>query len=168
MNTEVSDYIRRHEDVIAPLYKDYSLRLWDLSLDGTNQTLEKSLVEAKGRYLKFYNNREEFRQIRSWIDACIPLDEIQARQLKVIHDTFVPNQIEEDVLRDIVERETQIENIFNTFRANFEGGKASDNQLRDILRNESNLARRREAWEASKQVGHEVAPHLLELIAIRN
>jgi len=168
MNTEVSDYIRRHEDVIAPLYKDYSLRFWDLSLDGTNQTLEKSLVEAKGRYLKVYNNREEFRQIRAWIDAGIPLDEIQARQLKVIHDAFVPNQIEEEVLRDIVERETQIENSFNTFRANFEGGSSTDNQLREILQNEQNIDRRRNAWEATKQVGHHVAPQLLELIAIRN
>ena len=168
MSTEVSDYIRRHEDVIAPLYKDYSLRFWDLSLDGTNQTLEKSLVEAKGRYLKVYNNREEFRQIREWRDAGIQLDEIQSRQLKLIHDAFVPNQIEEDVLRDIVERETQIENAFNTFRANFEGGSSSDNQLRELLQNEQNIDRRRSAWEATKQVGHHVAPKLLELITIRN
>src|SRR5262249_10083823 len=115
-----------------------------------------------------YNNKKEFHQLREWKAAGVQLDEIDARQLKLIHDAFVPNQIDEDVLRDIVERETQIENTFNTFRANFEGGKASDNQLRDILRNESNIERRREAWEASKQVGHEVAPHLLELIAIRN
>ena len=88
--------------------------------------------------------------------------------MKLIYDAFVPNQIEEDVLRGIVERETQIENLFNTFRANFEGGKASDNQLRDILRNESEMARRRAAWEATKQVGREVAPRLLELVSIRN
>jgi peptidyl-dipeptidase A len=166
--TEVGNYIRHHENVVAPLSKDYSLKFWDLSLNGNNKSLEEALISAKERYLKVYNNRDDFRLVREWKTASLPLDEIAARQLKLIHDTFVPNQIEEDVLRDIVERETHIENTFNTFRSDFEGGKASDNQLRDILRTESNMLRRREAWEASKQVGHEAAPKLLELIAIRN
>ena len=167
MISEISSYIAGHGTTIAPLHKDYSLKLWDLSRSGS-EDLEKAVVEAKERYLKVYNSREEFRQIREWISHNPPLDEVAARQLKLIHDSFVPNQIEPHVLRDIVERETQIENLFNTFRAKFEGGDASDNQLRDILRNETDISRRRAAWEASKQIGHEVAPRLLELIAIRN
>jgi peptidyl-dipeptidase A len=167
MTPEVSSYISHHTAIIAPLYKDYSLKFWELSLSG-NEQLEKALVEAKERYLKVYNNPEEFRQVRQWKSSNLPLDEIESRQLKLIHDTFVPNQIEPDVLRDIVERETQIENLFNTFRAKFEDGEASDNLLRDILRAETDIHRRRAAWEASKQIGREVAPRLLELIAIRN
>ena len=166
--TDAAIYIRRHESVIAPLHKNYSLKLWDLSLDGNNEALSSALVAAKERFLKVYSDREEFRQIREWKTANVQLDEIEARQLKLIHDAFVPNQIEESVLRDIIERETRIENTFNTFRANFEGGKASDNELREILRTELNVVRKRAAWEATKQVGQEVAPQLLELIAIRN
>src|SRR5215831_10156556 len=168
MSTEIASYIQRHESIIAPLHKDYSLKFWDLSLDGTNGQFEKSLVEAKERYLKIYNNKDEFQQLRQWKLASPPLDELTSRQFKLIYDAFVPNQIDPEVLRDIVQRETSIENLFNTFRANFEGGQASDNQLRDILRNERNITRRRAAWEASKQIGHEVAPQLLQLISIRN
>jgi peptidyl-dipeptidase A len=168
MRTEIAAYIRQHENLIAPLYKDYSLRIWDLSLDGNNETFAKALVLAKERYLKVYNNRDEFRQIREWSAANVALDDIDARRLKLIHDSFVPNQIDEPVLCEIVERETRIENTFNTYRASFEGGSASDNQLRDILRGETDVNRRRAAWEATKQVGHEVAPQLLDLIAIRN
>jgi peptidyl-dipeptidase A len=168
MTGEVRTYIRQHEGIVAPLSKDYSLRLWDLSLDGNNEAFEKALVASKERYLRVYSNRDEFRQLREWKAAHPQRDELETRQLKLIHDAFVPNQIEEAVLRDIIQRETQIENTFNTFRANFEGGATSDNQLRDILRTESNVARRRAAWEATKQVGHDVAPQLLELIAIRN
>src|SRR6185436_7867917 len=98
---------RHHESVIAPLHKDYSFKLWDLSLNGNDNALEKAAAEAKERYLKVYNNREEFRAIREWKAQGAPLDEIEARQLKLIHDSFVPNQIEPDVLHDIVERETQ-------------------------------------------------------------
>jgi len=166
--TEVHAYIENHQAVIIPLHKDYSLKLWNLSLDGNNEALSKALVTAKERYLKVYNNRQEFRQIQEWKAAAIDLDEIDARQLKLIWNAFVPNQIEDAVLREIVERETQIENTFNTFRADFEGSKAADNELREVLRNESNIDRRRAAWEAAKQIGQEIAPQLLELIGIRN
>src|SRR5215471_7643114 len=168
MSEQVRTYIRQHDSIIAPLHKDYSLKYWDLSLNGNDKALEKAVIEAKERLLKVYNNRDEFRQIREWRAAGIQLDENDARELKLIHDAFVPNQIEPESLHEIVERETQIENVFNTFRATFEDGHASENQLRDILRTETNIARRQAAWEASKQVGHAVAPKLLELIAIRN
>ena len=167
MTAEISNYIRQHETTVAPLYKDYSLKFWELSLSG-NDEIERALVVAKERYLKVYTNREEFKRLRAWKASGAQLSPIEARELKLIHDSFVPNQIEEAVLRDIVERETQIENLFNTFRADFEGANASDNQLRDILRSEKDISRRRAAWEASKQVGHEAAPQLLELVAIRN
>ncbi len=136
MGGEIGSYIRQHETVIAPLHKEYSLKFWDLSLDGNNPQVESALVEAKERYLKVYNNRDEFQQLRDWKSAGFQLDELTARQFKLIYDAFVPNQIEPEVLRDIVQRETQIETLFNTFRARFEGGQASDNELRDILRNE--------------------------------
>jgi peptidyl-dipeptidase A len=168
MSSDVRSYVQQHEAIIAPLHKDYSLKFWDLSLDGTNSQFEKGLVEAKERYLKVYNNKEEFQQLRQWRQANPPLDELTARQFKLIYDAFVPNQIDPEVLREIVQRETTIETLFNTFRPNFEGGQASDNQLRDILRNERDISRRRAAWEATKQIGQEVAPKLLELIAIRN
>ena len=168
MISELNAYVQRHEATIVPLHKDYSLKFWNLSLAGSNQEYESALVEAKERFLKVYNNREEFQQLRKWKTAQPQLDELTARQLKLIYDAFVPNQIEPDVLRDIVQRETQIETLFNTFRSNFEGDKATDNELREILRTEHDGARRRAAWEATKQVGHEVAPQLLELISIRN
>ena len=116
MSSEISAYIRRHEAEIIPLSKDYGLKFWALSLSGNDPELEKALVTAKERYLKVYNNREEFRSLRAWKASGVQLSELDTRQLKLIHDAFVPNQIDEDVLRDIVERETQIETLFNTFR----------------------------------------------------
>jgi len=100
MSSEISSYLTTHTAIVAPLHKDYSLKFWDLSVSG-NKELEKALVAAKERYLKVYNNRDEFKQIREWKSAKIPLGELEARQLRLIHDAFVPNQIEPGVLRDI-------------------------------------------------------------------
>jgi peptidyl-dipeptidase A len=167
MTEEICSFIKQHEQTIVPLYKDYSLKIWELSTSG-NREGEKALVESKSRYLKVYSNKDEFRQLREWRSQAQRLPEIDARQLKLIHDSYVPNQIEDEVLQEIVERETEIENDFNTFRASFEGGRASDNQLREVLKSETKIVRRRDAWEASKEVGQLVAPKLLQLIKIRN
>ena len=167
MSQEISEYIRQHEAKVSPLYKDYGVKFWELSLSGASEK-ERLVVEAKERYLKIYNNPKEFRQVQGWQNSRDQLSDIESRQLKLIHDSFVPHQIDPAVLREIVERETEIENFFNTFRANFEGDQVSDNQLREILHTEKDIRRRRSAWEASKQVGQAVAPKLLELIQIRN
>lgn len=164
---EIRHFIQEHERTIRPLQIDYSKKSWDLMITGDAER-EKDLVESKERYLRVYNNREEFLQLQKWKSAAESLDPLEARQFKLIYDSYVPHQIEPEVLRDIVERETQIENLFNTFRADFEGEKVTDNVLRDVLKSETNVARRQAAWEASKQVGEAVAPQLLELVRIRN
>src|SRR5689334_19440289 len=134
--SEINDYIREHENTIIPLYRDYSLKVWDLSLAG-NEELEKQLVGAKQRYLQVYSNRAEFSRLQEWKKQNPALSATDSRRLKLIYDSFVPNQIDPDVLRDIVQRETQIENLFNTFRSDFEGGKASDNELREVLKKDN-------------------------------
>jgi len=167
MTEQIREYIQRHEEQIRPLHIDYCRKVWELSLTG-DEAKEKEVAESKERYLRVYNNREEFRQLQEWKDSVGELNPLEARQFKLIYDSFVPNQIEPDVLRDIVQRETQIENLFNTFRADFEGKKTTDNQLRDVLKTDLNPDRRRAAWEASKLVGQAAAPQLLELVRIRN
>src|SRR5215471_632876 len=167
MTKEITAFIQQHERTIAPLYKDYSVKFWELSTAASEQR-ERALIESKARYLEVYNNKQDFAQLRSWRPVAASLSDIEARQFKMIYDLYVPNQIDADVLHDIVERETEIETAFNTFRASFENGLASDNQLREVLKNEKNISRRQAAWEASKQVGQTVEQKLLELVKIRN
>jgi peptidyl-dipeptidase A len=68
----------------------------------------------------------------------------------------------------MVKIEKALESRFNNFRAQLDGARVTDNQLLDVLRLENDSARRRRAWEASKQVGREVRDDLLELVRIRN
>jgi peptidyl-dipeptidase A len=169
MSQEIPAFIRQHEQTTLPLSIDYSIKFWELSISGTAER-EQALVNAKERYLRVYSDAADFRRLRAWQSSgeVARLSAVDARVFKLIYDSYVPNQIEPDILRDIIERETEIENLFNTFRAEFEGGQASDNHLREILHAENHINRRRAAWEASKQVGQAVAPKLLDLIRIRN
>ena len=170
MQNEITEFLKHHEQTIEPLSIDYANRFWDMSIHGTEDNA-RALTESKERYLKVYSNREEFRRLKRWRQAIrdgASVEPLTERQIDLLHDSYVPYQIDESVLSDIVGRETAIENVFNTFRPDFDGSPATDNQLRDVLREETDPARRRQAWEASKQVGEAVAGDLIELVGIRN
>jgi len=157
------------DSTIRPLYCEYSRRFWDMSRKGEPGDVE-ALVDAKRQYLSVYNDPETFLKLKAWRDdsANLGLDPLTARRLERTYQTFIPYQMRADALTDIVQRETRIENAFNTYRADFEGSHISDNRLRDLLRVEVNPERRRRLWEASKQVGIAVAPDLRELVQLRN
>src|SRR5439155_18028130 len=57
---------------------------------------------------------------------------------------------------------------FNQFRADLHGQRVTDNELIETLRTSRDLALRRAAWEASKQVGREVETDLIALVRLRN
>ena len=104
MAAEITEYIRQHEATVAPLYKDYSLKFWELSLSAMPTTRKRSWLRRRSTSRSTTiasTSKASLRSIRR------PMDTIDARELKLIHDSFVPNQIEESVLRDIVERETR-------------------------------------------------------------
>ncbi len=90
------------------------------------------------------------------------------RRLDLLHDAFVANQIPADLRRAIVELETEVESTFNTFRGTIDGRRVDDNAIAEILRTSDDVAERRAAWDAGKQVGAEVADRVRELARLRN
>src|SRR5207302_9388079 len=64
--------------------------------------------------------------------------------------------------------EARIQETYSTFRAQFDGHSASDNELEDVLRTSTDTARARQAWEARKEIGAVVADDLRRLAQLRN
>jgi peptidyl-dipeptidase A len=95
-------------------------------------------------------------------------DPLLLRQLDLLHDAFVPHQVPADLRRAIVELETGVESTFNTFRGQIDGRRVDDNTIAEILRTSDDTTERQVAWEASKQIGPEVADRIRELARLRN
>ena len=95
-------------------------------------------------------------------------DRLLCRQLDILHDEFVSQQVPADLRRAIVELETRVESTFNNFRGTIGGRRVDDNTILEILRTSRDVAERREAWDASKQIGPEVADRVRELARLRN
>src|SRR5204863_7357384 len=61
-----------------------------------------------------------------------------------------------------------IEKKFSTYRAKVGNDTLTDAEVRKVLKSSKLSDRRREVWEASKEVGKLVEPELKELVGLRN
>jgi len=95
-------------------------------------------------------------------------DPFVVRQLDVLAQAFLPNQVDADLRREIVELQSGIESRFARHRGQIDGDDIDDNQILDVLRTSTDSAHRRAAWEASKSVGSAVAADVRALAGLRN
>jgi len=85
-----------------------------------------------------------------------------------LYNTYLENQIDPQLLKRIVDLSTEIEKNFSTFRGTIEGIQVTNNEIKEILKIETDSAERKLAWLASKQVGPVVAADIIQLVKLRN
>ena len=90
------------------------------------------------------------------------------RQLQLVVNACASNQMEPSLLSEMSRLEASIEDRFNHFRGKVDGEEVSDNQIRSILHHSDDLPHRRQAWEAAKAIGAEVADDVRHLARLRN
>lgn len=95
-------------------------------------------------------------------------DPLVRRQIEVLYDRTLPQQVPADLRAQLVEVEADVDGTFNAFRGRIHGEAVDDNTISRILRTSHDSAERQRAWEASKQVGDEVAVRVTELARLRN
>ena len=140
---------------------------WKASITGADADYADS--QTKQLVLeKMYTNRDEFARIKAWREQGRVGDPQLRRELEVLYIAYLGNQIPDSLLERMVGVQNQVDQMFSTFRGRNGEATYTDNELRDILRQENDSARPRAAWEASKQVGTAVQPKLLEVVRLRN
>nr|MBA3403053.1 M2 family metallopeptidase [Actinomycetota bacterium] len=78
------------------------------------------------------------------------------------------HQIPSSLREGLVELETSVATRFSRHRGVVAGKEVDDNEIKQFLRESEDSDERREAWEASKTVGREVADDVRELARMRN
>src|SRR6185503_15095725 len=77
-------------------------------------------------------------------------------------------QVPADLLKKITSKANAIEQSFNVFRARVDSTEMTDSEVRKVLKESKDSARRKAVWEASKEVGPVIERDLRELVALRN
>jgi peptidyl-dipeptidase A len=160
-------FLTRHVATIKPMEKAANLAGWDAERSGKSEDFDK-LSKLQLELSTVYMNKEEFAYLKELRDCgCVTKPRLK-RQLDILYTSYLRNQIDPELLKQTVELGNEISMKFNTFRGTIDGETITDNAIREILKTETDSAKREKAWLASKQVGPVVADDIIRLVKLRN
>jgi len=165
--TELDEFITAHVEKIKPMSKEASLASWAAAISGKSEDYDK-VSELTLKIRQVYSNPQEFAFLKDAKESGQITDAILARQLDVLYNNYLESQIAPELLKKIVDLGTKIEKNFSTFRGTIEGDKVTGNEIKEILKTQTDSGKRKQAWLASKQVSVEVADDIIQLVKLRN
>jgi peptidyl-dipeptidase A len=163
--TDFSAFLARHRERVEPLEIEMSDAWWQANIASSPES-DESAAEAQKRLTKVYADRDAFAYLRGVDTTSLLPDE--ARQHLLLLNTFTGNQMDDGVIEEMVDTERRVESQYNTYRPFLRGEPTGENALRDILRTSDEAILRKEAWEASKEIGCVVEQDVLRLVELRN
>lgn len=166
MNRTAEELVAELESLLRPLELELAAAWWESNTAASPEAEARRTAADVARRAALADPTLFAEIVAARSDAT--LDPLIRRQLDVLHDTFAPHQLPEDLRVRLVEGETQVEAMFNSFRGELDGERVDDNTILGILRTSGDSDLRRRAWETSKQIGAEVADQVRDLARLRN
>jgi len=158
--------IAENEATIRPLEIEVGRCWWAANVSGDADDYRRK-EEAEVRLDLQLADRARFAELRTLREAQFG-DRLLARQVELLYLQAAPKQVEPELLKEMTARSNAVERIFNVHRAEVDGKRLSDNEVRQVLRTSRDSRRRQAVWEAGKAVGRQVEPELRRLVELRN
>ncbi len=161
-------FVKDHETRLRPLEVAAALAWWNANTSGKDEDFDKK-VAAQNAIDAALADSKVFAQIKELKDKRGDIDDpIAARCVDVIYLTYLEKQVDAEVLKKMVELSNKVEKAFNVFRAKVDGKEMTDSEVRKVLKDSNDSARRQAVWEASKKVGEVLDGDLRALVKLRN
>ncbi|HQG46458.1 MAG TPA: M2 family metallopeptidase, partial [bacterium] len=160
-------FIEEHVAKVAPVARAANLAYWEAATSGKAKAYDR-YAELELQKRQIYSNPEEFAFVKKMKEQGGLNDPVLAREIELLYLSYLPNQMEPELLREITTLSAEVEKKFSTFRGKAGKQRLSGNEIESILKTEKRPALRQAAWMASKQVGAAVAADLLRLVRLRN
>jgi peptidyl-dipeptidase A len=164
---ELEGFIKAHVEKIKPLQKESNLAAWDAAISGKSEDYERA-SDLTLKIRRIYSNPREFAFLEEVRKSGKIKNAILARQSDLLYNRYLENQIEPELLKQIVDLSSQIERTFSTYRGKIDGQEITDNEIREVLKTQTDSLKRKQAWLAGKQVGAVVADDVIRLAKLRN
>jgi peptidyl-dipeptidase A len=167
MNREFDAFLKTFEAKVIPLTREQASASFDASISGKREDYNRS-AELQIKLSDIYSNREDFQKLKAWKNSGAIADPLRKRQLELLYLDYLGNQIPPEQIAAIIRLQTEIENKFNTFRAQLNGKPVTDNELEDVLKTSTDSRELEAAWRSSKAIGVLVAEDVRRLAKLRN
>lgn len=157
-------FIRERSDQIEKIETASHQAWWGLATTGDPQ-YEKEFTEKKIALRTLFSNSKDFQFLQKQDSGQDPLID---RQKTLLLHQYRENQISADLIGRITQLETEVEATYTKFRPVVDGKTLTNNDVKKILIESTDSAKRQKVWKASKVVGEKVVHSVRQLIALRN
>ena len=160
-------FMQQYQEDYRQMYCDVSYTWWDAMIGGSPEAFEKS-AQATLALSNYHADASKYAELKKLRAEATNATALEKRAAYVAERAFEESQIPPELNKKIVELGSEIEQIFQTQRAVYEGVERTNNELLALLEKETDSTKRYEIWDALKQVGELVAPKMIELAKLRN
>jgi peptidyl-dipeptidase A len=160
-------FLKAYEVKVIPLSKEVALASFQASISGKDEDFNRSSA-LQIQLNKITADPGAFAQLKTFKLGGQIREPLLKRQLDIIYNSYLENQIPVSQMEAMVKLQSQIEQKFNTFRAHVDGKILTDNDIEQILRTSGDSLQLEAAWKGSKEIGRLVAPDILQLVRLRN
>ena len=164
---KLQEIITQTENQVRPLNKEAALAYWNGTITGDAAEFEK-YSQANIAITKIYSDSVTFASLKEIKENGNIKDPALARQLDILYNAFLSNQVDTALLNSIIMKSTALEQKYAEFRANYRGKTISDNEVEKILQSSRDNKDLEDVWKAHKEIGPFVAADVIEIIKLRN
>ncbi len=163
---QVARFVETRVAQVEPLSKRANLAYWEAATTGQAEEFAE-FAQLQLQIRRIYSEPNDFDCVKVLRKSSIR-DPRLARQLDKLYYAYLQNQVEPDLLKQIVELETNVQETYNNYRATMDGRKVTMSDIYTVLTMETDCGKREAAWRASRQVGDVIVEDFLKLVRLRN
>ncbi|OGO17880.1 MAG: hypothetical protein A2Z14_14095 [Chloroflexi bacterium RBG_16_48_8] len=167
MSQALRTFIQDVETELKPLHINETHAIWEAATTGTPEANERA-KKSQAAVLRFWADMDRFTAAKQFLEEGMAEEPQDARQIQLIYLSAAKSQQDEETIDKTTQLEKEIRQAYTNYRAQIEGESLSNNDLAKILAKSDNSDKVHQAWEASKQIGPEVAEIIRELAKVRN
>jgi len=167
MNRELNEFISAYEQKVISLQEKYNMASYLASTTG-NEDEYKTATELSIMLSRIYSNGEDYAILKKIKESRLITDTLRARELDMLYNLYLPYQIDEQKLIDIITLENEIKREYSTFRPVIDGEEVSDNKIEDVLKTSKDTVELEKYWRGSKKIGRMIDEKLIKLVKLRN
>jgi len=170
MNAEARELVQMlntYQADVAVLHKNVADAIWEARTTGKAEAFQRS-AEARLESATYHSNKEVYATLKDLRQRATGLDAVNARAAEQMEKAYARNQLPEDMQKQMVEMSSEIEKIFQVHRPTLDGTEYTNNDLLEMIAEETDSEKRKKIWESLKQVGEAVDEKIIALVKVRN
>lgn len=157
---------------VRPLDTAANYAWWDAMMTGEKEAFKRK-EDAQNKLDTLLADQAQFAELKALKESGKIDDPVVKRAIDVVYLLLLEKQVDAALLQELNKLSNDIELVFTNFRAKISDGKGgqetlADNKVREILKTSTLSERRKETWEAAKELGKAVEPGLKKLVKARN